>query len=290
VSSVLGAERVDAGVGVQCEDVSHVYEIDGDAVTALRGVSFMVEPGERVALVGPSGSGKSTLLALLAGLQRPTSGRLFVGGDDVGRMTERELLALRATRVGTVVQGPGRNLLTYATAEDNIRFAQRGVRGFRRSELADPGELLDRLDMGSMRVARVAALAGGELQRLAIAVALACSPGLLLADEPTSQLDHASRDAVVALLETVNARFGTTLLVVTHDPDVGAALGRALTIYDGEVAGEQFHGSDFVEVGADGWVRLPADVAQSLPPGSVARIRRAANGVRLVRTGYREPR
>jgi putative ABC transport system ATP-binding protein len=274
---------LETGLSVACQDVHHVYRLDGEEVVALDHVDLTVRAGESVALLGPSGSGKSTLLTLLAGLLRPTSGRLYVGGEDITRMTERELLVLRAQRVGVVVQGPARNLLPYGTAEDNIVFAQRSVRGSRRSDLPTPSELLDSLDLGELAGQVVGRLSGGESQRLALAVALAGGPGLLLADEPTSQLDRPNRDRVVQMLRTVTGRFGTTLVAVTHDADVAAALGRTVTIVAGRADDHTQMREQFVEVADSGSVRLPGDVLDVLPPGSTARVVRKPHGVELVR-------
>jgi putative ABC transport system ATP-binding protein len=274
--------RLETGLSVTCQDLHHVYRVDDEEVVALDHVDLTVRAGESVALLGPSGSGKSTLMSLLAGLLRPTSGRLYVGGEDITRMTERELLAMRAQRIGVVVQGPARNLLPYGTAEDNIVFAQRSVRGSRRADLPSPAELLDRLELGDLAGQVVGRMSGGEAQRLALAVALAGAPGLLLADEPTSQLDRPNRDRVVQLLRLVTSRFGTTLVAVTHDADVAAALGRTVTIVGGRADDHAQLREQFVRVDDDGAVHLLTDVLDVLPPGSSARLVRKTGGIELV--------
>ncbi len=275
--------RLESGLGVQCDRLRHVYEVDGAEVVALHDVDLTVRAGESVALLGPSGSGKSTLLTLLAGLLRPTSGRLFVGGDDTTRMSERELLDLRAQRIGVVVQGPGRNLLPYATAKDNVRFAQRAVRGFRREDLPDPVELLESLGLGALVDQPAGRMSGGEQQRLSVALAMASAPGLLLADEPTSQLDRASRDRVIEMLQTITGQFGTTLIAVTHDADVARTLGRIVTIVEGRADDHGQHREQYVPVRTDGSVQLPDDVRDVLPPGSLARLVRKPEGIELLR-------
>ena len=222
------------GLDVRVEELVMTYVVDGEEVRALRGVDLVVEAGESVALLGPSGSGKSSMLTLLAGLQRPTSGRALIGGQDVTSMTERQLLALRARDVGVVVQGPARNLLPYANAEDNVRFAQRAVPRERRGRLRSPRELLESLGLGHVRRSRLGALAGGEQQRLSLAVGLAGAPGLLLADEPTSQLDAENRAHVVDMLVDA-ASEGTTIVVITHDDHVAAQVQRTVHLRDGEV-------------------------------------------------------
>ena len=225
------------GVAVRCVDLTHVYRTADAEVTALREVNLDVAPGGRLAVVGPSGSGKSTLLTLLAGLHRPTSGEVRIGADDIATLRERDLIALRGTRMATVVQNPGRNLLPYGTAEDNIIFAQRPIARRLRARLPRPAELLERLGLADLAGHRVARLSGGEQQRLSIAVGLARSPGLLLLDEPTSQLDSTSRDRVVDLISRLTSASGCTVVAVTHDPAVAQALGASVSLADGRVVG-----------------------------------------------------
>lgn len=232
------------GVPVRCVDVSQVYHLDGEDVVALTDVQAQVEAGESVALFGPSGSGKSTLTALLAGLRRPTTGEVWLGEDELAGMSERQLLRMRAQVVGVVVQNPSRSLLPYGTAEDNIRFAQRALDRGQRRRLPAPVELLGSLGMAELAGARAGRLSGGEQQRLSVAVAMAAVPQLLLADEPTSQLDAHNRDRVVELLRRVNTEFGTTMVVVTHDPVVADATHRRITLAEGRVVdyGGRAHG------------------------------------------------
>ena len=270
------------GLAIHCEHLSHYYELDGEEVTALDNVEFSVAAGESVALLGPSGSGKSTLLSLLAGLLRPSSGQIYLGADDITVMSESELLRLRGQRIGMVVQNPSRNLLPYGTAEQNISFAQRALRGYRRIDLQSPAELLAALGLSELSGQRVSRLSGGEQQRLSVAVAMAGSPGLLLADEPTSQLDTVNRDKVGELLARITSSFGTTVVVVTHDPAVAAALGRSVTITEGRADDRDQQRQQFVQVDAGGAVQLPPDVLATLPPGSQLRVVRKHGGVELV--------
>jgi ABC-type lipoprotein export system ATPase subunit len=270
------------GLAIHCENLSHYYELDGEEVLALDNVEFSVSAGESVALLGPSGSGKSTLLSLLAGLLRPTSGQIYLGPDDITVMSEPELLQLRGQRIGVVVQNPSRNLLPYGTAEQNISFAQRALRGYRRIDLQSPAELLAALGLSELGGQRVSRLSGGEQQRLSVAVAMAGSPGLLLADEPTSQLDTANRDLVGELLRRITSSFGTTVVVVTHDPAVAAALGRSVTITEGRADDRDQQREQYVRVDAGGAVQLPPDVLAALPPGSRLRVVRKPGGVEFV--------
>jgi putative ABC transport system ATP-binding protein len=222
-----------SGLPLSCKDIRHVYEMEGSEVVALSGVDLHVEAGASVAILGPSGSGKSTLLSLMAGLLRPTAGQLLVGTADLGRMPERALIALRGRELGVVVQNPSRNLLRYATPEGNLRFAQRAVARSRRPQLPAPQTLLRDLGLARLGERPVARLSGGEQQRLALAVAMATSPGLLLVDEPTSQLDDESRGLVIALLTQIGQRFGSTVIAVTHDPVVAESMDRSVTISGG---------------------------------------------------------
>jgi ABC-type lipoprotein export system ATPase subunit len=224
-----------SGISVRCIDVVQTFSVDGEEVHALRDVHLAVDPGERAALFGPSGSGKSTLLALLAGLRRPTAGAVWLGDAELSAASERRLLRLRSTEIGIVVQNPGRTLLPYGTVEDNILFAQRAVDGDRRRELPRPAQLLADLGLGSLSGHRAGSLSGGEQQRLSVAVAMACRPRIVLADEPTSQLDAASRDQVVDLLARAGAVLGVTQIVVTHDPVVADACDRRITLSEGRV-------------------------------------------------------
>jgi putative ABC transport system ATP-binding protein len=270
------------GLAIECRDLTHVYELDGQQQTALDNVEFSVAAGESVALLGPSGSGKSTLLTLLAGLLRPTSGRIYLGPDDITVMSQSELLQLRGQRVGVVVQNPSRNLLPYGTAEQNITFAQKALRGYRRAELQPADELLCRLGLAELSGQRVSAMSGGEQQRLSVAVAMAGSPGLLLADEPTSQLDTGNRDRVVELLTRITASFGTTVVAVTHDPAVASAFGRTVTITEGRADDRDQHREQNSYVNSDGTVQLPPDLLQRFPPGTRLRVIRKPASVEFV--------
>jgi ABC-type lipoprotein export system ATPase subunit len=270
------------GLPVRCIDLSHVYEVDGVSTAALIRVQLSVAEGESVAVLGPSGSGKSTLLSVLAGLQRPTSGQVFLGADDITTMNERDLLELRGRAVSIVVQNPARNLLAYGTAEENIRFARSGTPAHRRRRLPDPAELLRTLGLDALAGQPVGRMSGGEQQRVSVALGMATAPGLLLADEPTSQLDAENGERIVALLRRITAEFGTTVIAVTHDRAVGSALGRMVTMHEGRADGDDQHVEQFTTIRADGSAALPEDVRDRLPLGSRVRIVRKSRGVELI--------
>jgi ABC-type lipoprotein export system ATPase subunit len=287
------------GIPVSCHGLVHIYRLEGNDVVALSGVDLDVAGGEVVGLLGPSGSGKSTLLNLFAGLLRPSAGRLHVGAHEIARMDERGLARMRATDVGVVLQGAMRNLLPYASPIDNVRFAQRGARKLRASresrdemmgaDLPDAHEVLALVGLADDARTALPGLSPGQRQRLAVGVGLAGRPGLLLLDEPTSQLDHEGRDEVLQAVTDINRDLGTTVVAVTHDPDVAQRLPRTVTIRDGRVGAEGRRGEDFAVVARDGSLTLPPDILEAVPPGSLLRVTVVDNGaVRLERTGSGE--
>ena len=271
-----------AGLAVACRRVVHIYRAEAGDVVALAGVDLTIAPGEMVALVGPSGSGKSTLIALLAGLMRPSAGRVTIGTAYLGKWSDAEISRLRGTEIGVVLQGAARNLLPYASLARNVWLAQTRAASSRGVRLDDPERILDLVGLGGQGHARLHQLAPGARQRAALAVGIAAGPGLLLVDEPTSQLDTAGRDEVVRALETVNGERGTTIVVVTHDGEVGTRLGRAVTIRDGRVGAEGRDGQDFAVVAGDGTVQLPPEVLGDFPPGTLFTVDRVDGSVSLV--------
>jgi ABC-type lipoprotein export system ATPase subunit len=241
----LGAEAArqhrDFGAGslIVCDRLVRIYAAPGGIeVQALQGLDLLMSEGELAALVGASGSGKSTLMNILAGLDRPTAGSVRVAGHDLAAMNAKQRLAYRRQTIGFIWQQTSRNLLPYLTAQQNValpmRLAGRGARE-RRSRSA---ELLDLLGLAGCHERRPDQLSGGEQQRVAIAVALANEPKVLLADEPTGELDTATAAEVFAALRTANAELGVTVLIVTHDPAVSAQVRRVIAIRDGRTSTE----------------------------------------------------
>jgi putative ABC transport system ATP-binding protein len=214
-------------------DVTRTYALDGVAVHALRGVSFAVEAGDYVAIAGPSGSGKSTLMHLLGGLDRPTSGQLLVGGRDVATLSQHELARLRNETIGFVFQSF--HLLARTSAVDNVALplVYRGLRASERRRRAR--QVLERVGLGHRLDHRPNQLSGGEQQRVAIARALVTDPTVLLADEPTGNLDTTTGRSVLALLEALNVERGVALVVVTHDREVAERAHRQILMRDGLV-------------------------------------------------------
>ncbi|WP_433057280.1 ABC transporter ATP-binding protein [Dactylosporangium sp. CS-033363] len=273
------------GLAVACRRVVHIYRAEAGDVVALAGVDLSIGPGETLALVGPSGSGKSTLISLLAGLMRPSAGRVNIGTYDMGKLSDSEIARLRGTEIGVVLQGAARNLLPYASLHRNIWLAQRRAARTEGIKLDDPDRILDLVGLPGLGRARIDELAPGARQRAALAVGIAAGPGLLLVDEPTSQLDTHGRDEVLEALETVNRERNTTIVVVTHDGDVGTRLGRAVTIRDGRVGAEGRDGQDFAVVAGDGTVQLPPEVLGDFPPGTLFTVEHIDGSVTLVAGG-----
>jgi ABC-type lipoprotein export system ATPase subunit len=261
-----------AGAEVICAGVVHVYSSERGAVTALRNVDLEVRAGEMIAVLGPSGSGKTTLLSLLSGLLRPTGGKVVVGGHDMARMDERGLSRMRCTVLSLLLQDALQNLIPYATAEENLAFVQRGARRRGWRLRWSPEALVDTFGLGPVAHRPVYQLSSGEQQRVAMASALATSPRVLLADEPTTQLDPAGRDAVIDALRRAHELSGATVVVVTHDDAVAEAVPRTLTISHGLIGSEGRGRRRFAILGQDGSVQLPPTIAARYPAGTLFRV------------------
>jgi putative ABC transport system ATP-binding protein len=275
------------GLAVRTERLVHIYRSEGHDVAALSGVDLDVRSGEMVGLLGPSGAGKSTLLSLLGGMFPPSAGKIFFGETELTAMSERELDDLRARRVSIMLQGATRNLVPYRNPEQNVVFAQRWARR-RARNLPAAREILDTVGLADHAHVPLRRLSPGQLQLAAVAVALAPRPELLLADEPTSQLDHSATDTVLEAIARANRDLGTTVLLVTHDPAVARHLPRTVTIRDGKIGGEGRLGEEYAVVTADGFLPLPAHALPDLPPGTLVRIRSVAEGFLLIVEGQQD--
>ena len=211
--------------------LSHTYRRRGEVLTVLRDVQLLAERGSYLALVGPSGSGKTTLLSILGGLEPPQSGRVWVSGTDLGSCSRTELADYRRSTVGFVFQHFG--LLDTATALENVELALTLSRRARKARRRRAAELLERVGLEARLTHRPVELSGGERQRVAMARALANDPELILADEPTGNLDGESAATVIALLEELRSAYGCTLMVATHDMRLAGRADRVLTLTDG---------------------------------------------------------
>jgi putative ABC transport system ATP-binding protein len=220
------------GVIVRATDVARVYATGATAVSALDGVTLEVRRGEFLAVMGPSGSGKSTLLNILAGLERPTSGTVVVDGVDLSAMDEVTLASYRREKVGMIFQAF--NLLPRYRVVENVALPLVFAGIPREQRLERARAVLDRLGMGPRADHRPSQLSGGEMQRTAIARALVTDPSLLLADEPTGNLDSANGEALLAVLEELHAR-GQTVVLVTHDAGIASHAQRVVRMRDGRI-------------------------------------------------------
>jgi ABC-type lipoprotein export system ATPase subunit len=223
---------------ILCENLVKIYKVADLEVVALQGLDLVVEQGELIAIVGASGSGKSTLQNILGGVDMPTAGRVEVTGRDLITLSERERTLYRRRAVGFVWQQTSRNLLPYLTAAENVELPMtlEGVGGKPRRERV--AELLELVGLAARAGHRSEALSGGEQQRVAVAIALANEPTLLLADEPTGELDSENANQLFETLRAVNRELGVTVVVFTHDPLVSEQVQRMIGIRDGRTATE----------------------------------------------------
>lgn len=243
---------------VEIHDLFRVYRTpEGDAA-ALQGLTLTVASGELLVVLGPSGSGKTTLLRILAGLEPPSAGSVHVFGTDLPGLSRRSRAGYRAHALGYVEQNYWRSLDPHLTARElvGLQLALTGAPRRTRDALAD--ELLERVGLAGKRDARPVELSGGEQQRIAVCAALAHRPALLLADEPTGELDTASARLVYELLAGLTREAGCTTLLVSHDPNSSAVADRTIRVRDGRVSAEaRGTGSEAIVVGRGGWLRLP---------------------------------
>ena len=222
---------------IVCEDLVKIYKTEESEVLALQGLELTVDRGELMAIIGNSGSGKSTFLNMIGGLDRPSAGRLFVDGRNLFKMTERELVEYRKSVVGFVWQNNARNLLPYLNAWQNVQMPMmfsNAVKDKKTRAL----ELLELVGMGHKKNSRLNQLSGGEQQRVAIAIALANNPKLLLADEPTGSVDVHTGSYILDVFRELNRSLGLTIVIVTHDRQLSKKVNRVVAIRDGKTSTE----------------------------------------------------
>ena len=257
----------------------------GIEVQALQGLDLLIGGGELIALVGASGSGKSTLMNILAGLDVPTAGSVKVAGSDLAAMNARQRLAYRRQTVGFIWQQTSRNLLSYLTSEQNVDVPLRLAGASRRKRAARVADLLSLLQIDHCHNRRPDQMSGGEQQRAAIAVALANEPKVLLADEPTGELDSATAAEVFGALQTANSELGVTVLIVTHDQNVSSMVRRVVAIRDGRTATEvhqqavttddgtiTHHAVEYAVLDRAGRLQLPKEMTEPLGMRDLVRL------------------
>ena len=282
---------------IVCEDLFKIYKQDELEVVALRGLDLRVKRGELMAIVGASGSGKTTLLNILAGLDIPSAGRALVGGRNLLSMTPVDLVAYRRKEVGFVWQQTSRNVVPYLSAVQNVELpmildgVEPGPARARARELLEVVGLAHRIE------AKPDALSGGEQQRVAIAIALANDPPLVLADEPTGELDSQTASEIFAVLRALNHELGVTIVIVTHDPAIANQIDRVVAIRDGRISTESFrrirfqgrdayvYHEEYAVVDRAGRLQIPREYLERLDVKERAALRLAADHVEVFPEG-----
>ena len=242
---------------IQADNLVKIYKTKDLEVLALQGLDLTVEKGELVAIIGNSGSGKSTFLNMIGGLDKPSAGKLFVDGKNLFTMNERQLVEYKRDTVGFVWQNNARNLLPYLTALENVMTPMQLTNRKNKKEWAL--ELLDLVGMSHRKNNRLQQLSGGEQQRIAIAIALANEPKLLLADEPTGSVDRKTADYIYDLFVRLNQEKGQTIVIVTHDTTLAKKVKRVVAIRDGKISSERIlkeEYSDMTNASAVNWQEI----------------------------------
>jgi len=244
-----------------CDNLVKIYKVADLEVVALQGLDLVVAPGELLGIVGASGSGKSTLMNILGGLDRPSAGRVWVDGYDLLKMSDAALNRYRRAKVGFVWQQGARNLIPYLNALENVELPMTlaGQTGRKKRQRAE--ELLEAVGLAERRHHQLGQLSGGEQQRVAIAVALANNPSLLLADEPTGEVDSATALTIYKTFQDLNRQYGLTTLIVSHDPGLARHVNRVVAIRDGKTASETVRQSGAM-TSTNGELAIEGDLAQ----------------------------
>ncbi len=239
-------------VMIECDSLVKIYKTKDIEVLALQGLDLTVKRGELMAIIGNSGSGKSTFLNMIGGLDRPSAGKLYVDGKNLFQMTENELVKYKRSTVGFVWQNNARNLLPYLTAWENVMtpmlFVEEKEKAVSEEEKKKRAlELLELVGLGHRKDSKLNQLSGGEQQRVAIAIALANNPKLLLADEPTGAVDRKTADDILEMFRKLNEKLGLTIVIVTHDKELAKKVNRVVSIRDGKTSSERIMKNDYRE-------------------------------------------
>ena len=284
--TTLGQRRARTEDYIVCQDLFKIYKLADLEVVALRGMDLRVPQGEVMAIVGPSGSGKSTLLNILAGYDNPSAGTVIVAGKNLLKMSSGELVEYRREGTGFIWQQVSRNLVPYLTAQQNVELPLLLMSRGKRERTERSKQLLGFVGLGHRLVYTVDKLSGGEQQRVAIATALANNPPLLLADEPTGELDTQTGQEILDLFRSINSTYGTTVVIVTHDLNVAGQVDRVVAISDGKTSVEILRRRDFRGVASEeedglqelavldgtGRLQIPRDFLDRLRMGGRARV------------------
>ncbi len=268
---------------ILADNLVKIYKTKDLEVLALQGLDLTVNKGELVAIIGTSGSGKSTFLNMLGGLDRPSAGKLFVDGKNLFKLSDRELVDYKRSTVGFVWQNNARNLLPYLTAYENIMTPM--LLSSQKAKRERTLQLLDLVGMSHRKNNKLHQLSGGEQQRIAIAIALANNPKLLLADEPTGSVDRKTADYILDMFRTINRETGVTIVIVTHDVTLSKMVPRVVSIRDGKISSERtlkeqfaldlenraldWHGADetqeeFAIVDRAGRIQIPREILDTM--------------------------
>lgn len=282
---------------VVCDGLVKIYRVADREVVALQGLELTVAAGELLGIVGPSGAGKSTLLNVIGGLDRPSAGQVLVKGENLADFSDGALDRYRREQTGFVWQLPGRNLVSYLTARENVELPMVMARQPAHVRRRRATELLEVVGLSDRAGHIPARLSGGEQQRVAIAVALANRPRLLLADEPTGELDSVTARDIYETFRRLNATFGLTILIVTHDPGIIGWVDRVVAIRDGKVSTEHRAGNrensplssvhlpseELVVLDSAGRLQVPREYLEEYDIGDRVRLERTPEGI-LIRS------
>ncbi|MBQ4619204.1 MAG: ABC transporter ATP-binding protein [Clostridia bacterium] len=230
---------------IECDNLVKIYKTPDIEVLALQGLDLTVDYGEMMAIIGNSGSGKSTFLNMLGGLDRPSAGKLLVDGKDLFKLSDKQLVEYKQKTVGFVWQNNARNLLPYLTAIQNVMMPM--LFSDEKKKRARAEMLLDMVALSHRKNARLSTMSGGEQQRVAIAIALANHPRLLLADEPTGSVDQKTSDYILDMLREINRESGVTIVIVTHDQLLAKKVNRVVAIRDGKISSERIMKDSYLE-------------------------------------------
>ncbi len=290
---------------ILAENLVKIYKTAETEVVALQGLDLTVEAGELMAIIGNSGSGKSTLLNMIGGLDRPSAGTLLVDGKNLLKFTERDYVLYKRDTVGFIWQNNARNLIPYMTAMENVQLPM--VLSNEREKRERARDLLDIVGLSHRWRSKLSQLSGGEQQRVAIAIAIANRPKLLLADEPTGSVDNRTADMIMDIFRDVNKQLGVTVIIVTHDISLSRKVDRIVAIRDGRTSSEFVSRTSYVEelrnvknlgefdehvelavVDATGRLQIPRDYLDKIGIRGRSRLRVEMEGDRVVIFNPRE--